>query len=251
MPKVCMAVAASVLIAGLPLAPAQAWFHGYSGGGFSRGGSFGGWNHSSSVGAGGFSHSSDWGGWDHSTQVTSSGVAHESDYGGAWHGTAATPDGAYHASDYGGYYHGTAVGPYGAEHTGYYGHTTTTAYGTYYHQPATVNYYGAVATIVATAAGVPRLPEPPWARRPVWRSAPQLAPLPRPPHMRHRPRMSRRCQRVASTRRPIRSINAAAPGIGPRMVPTASTTSTSRHHNFVPRGEGDARSPVLCCRRRA
>lgn len=142
MPKVCMAVAASVLIAGLPLAPAQAWFHGYSGGGFSRGGSFGGWNHSSSVGAGGFSHSSDWGGWDHSTQVTSSGVAHESDYGGAWHGTAATPDGAYHASDYGGYYHGTAVGPYGAEHTGYYGHTTTTAYGTYYHQPATVNYYG-------------------------------------------------------------------------------------------------------------
>jgi hypothetical protein len=102
MPKVCMAVAASVLIAGLPLAPAQAWFHGYSGGGFSRGGSFGGWNHSSSVGAGGFSHSSDWGGWDHSTQVTSSGVAHESNYGGAWHGTAATPEGAYHASDYGG-----------------------------------------------------------------------------------------------------------------------------------------------------
>src|SRR3954447_24139113 len=133
MPKVSVAIAASVLIAGLPFAPAHAWFHGYSGGGFSRGGSFGGWNHSSTVGAGGFSHSSDWGGWDHSTQVTSSGVAHESNYGGAWHGTAATSDGAYHASDYGGYYHGTA---------GTYGHTTTTAYGAYYHQPATVNYYG-------------------------------------------------------------------------------------------------------------
>jgi hypothetical protein len=135
-----LAVAAAAL-AGLPLTSAQAWFHGYSGGGFTRGGTAGGWEHSSTVTSSGVSHSSDFGGYEHGTQVGAGGVAHESDAGGAWHGTAATSQGAYHASDYGGYYHSTAVGPAGAEHTGYYG-TTTTAYGAYYHQPATVNYYG-------------------------------------------------------------------------------------------------------------
>jgi len=132
-------LAASAGLALMPLSPARAWFHGFGGGGFTRGGDFGGWSHSTTFGAGGLSHSSDWGGWDHSTQVGYGGVAHESDYGGAWHGTAATPYGAYHASDYGGYYHASAATPYGAAHTGYYG---TTAYGAYYHQPATVNYYG-------------------------------------------------------------------------------------------------------------
>ena len=117
----------------LPLAPAQAWFHGFSGGGFHAGG-FGGWSHSTSFGRGAVSHSSDWGGWDHSTQVGYGGVSHESNYGGAWHGTAAGYGGVYHGSDYGGYYHGTVATPYGGVHT--------TAYGGYYHQPAPVPYYG-------------------------------------------------------------------------------------------------------------
>ena len=133
-------LSATIGLALLPMSAAQAWFHGFGGGGFTRGGDFGGWSHSTTFGAGGFSHSSDWGGWDHSTQAGAGGVAHESNYGGAWHGTAATPYGAAHASDYGGYYHGTAVGPYGAVHTGYYG--TTRAYGGYYHQPYVGNYYG-------------------------------------------------------------------------------------------------------------
>ena len=136
-----LALPAAIASAALASPAAHVWFQGFFGGGWSHGDDFGGWNHSSSLGAGGFSHFSDFGGWDHSTQVTAGGVSHESNYGGAWHGTAADSQGVYHASDYGGYYHGTAVGPNGAVHTGYNG-TTTTAYGAYYHQPATVNYYG-------------------------------------------------------------------------------------------------------------
>src|SRR5262249_13620534 len=52
---------------------------------------------------------------------------------------------------YGGYYHGTTAGAYGYQHTGYYG-TTTTPYGAYYHQPATVNYYGGTCYGCGTGA---------------------------------------------------------------------------------------------------
>ena len=48
----------------------------------------------------------------------------------------------YHSSDYGGYYHSTTASGGTVSHTGYNG-TTTESYGAYYHQPATVGYYGA------------------------------------------------------------------------------------------------------------
>jgi hypothetical protein len=37
-------IAVAVLAAGLPLASAQAWVHGYSGGGYTHAGSAGGWS---------------------------------------------------------------------------------------------------------------------------------------------------------------------------------------------------------------
>jgi len=133
-------ITAIFTLIGSPL-PADAWMHSSAGGGFTRGGDAGGWQHSTTMTSQGISHSSDLGGYEHSTQAGAGGVAHESNAGGYWHGTAANSQGAYHASDYGGYYHSTSVNAAGAQHTGYYG-TTTTAYGAYYHQPTSVNYYG-------------------------------------------------------------------------------------------------------------
>jgi len=140
--KLITTLSAAGLI-GLAISPhAQAWFHGYSGGGFSRGGSAGGWQHSTTFSSAGVSHSSNLGGYEHSTQAGAGGVAHESTAGGYEHGTACGSAGCGHESDYGGYYHGTTASSNGTvTHTGAYG-TTTTSYGNYYHQPAVAGYYG-------------------------------------------------------------------------------------------------------------
>ena len=149
--RVIAAVATVALV--LSAQSGLAWFHGGGGGfrgfggggfhGFSGGSSYHGWGgggwHSDA--GGGYTHSGDLGGWQHSTSVSSEGVAHTSDLGGYEHGTAANQYGAYHASDAGGYYHSTTASGGYVEHTGWNG-TTTEAYGDYYHQPTTVNYYG-------------------------------------------------------------------------------------------------------------
>ena len=75
--KSILIAATAGLAATLPLSQAQAWMHGYSGGGFTHGGSAGGWNHSTSFSSQGVSHSSDYGGYDHSTQAGAGGVAGE------------------------------------------------------------------------------------------------------------------------------------------------------------------------------
>ena len=92
--------------------------------------------------SGGLSYGSSYGGFQHSTTVGPQGISHESDLGGFEHGTAANAQGVAHASNAGGAWHGTAAGPGGVEHTGPYG-TTTAAYGAYYHQPTVVNNYAA------------------------------------------------------------------------------------------------------------
>ena len=139
--KPILLLATTGLMAVSILAPAQAWMHGNAGGGFTRGGSYGGWQHSTTVGPSGVSHSSDLGGFEHGTAANSKGVAHASNAGGYEHGSACGAGGCEHASNAGGYYHGTSASNGTVSHTGYYG-TSTASYGNYYHQPAVVNSYG-------------------------------------------------------------------------------------------------------------
>jgi hypothetical protein len=117
------------------------WSHN-AGGGVTHSGDMGGGQHSTSFSSSGVSHSSNVGGFEHGTAANSQGVSHASNAGGFEHGTTASSQGLSHSSDAGGYYHGTSASGGTVEHTGWNG-TTTESYGSYYHQPATVNYYGA------------------------------------------------------------------------------------------------------------
>ncbi|MBD0274908.1 MAG: DUF2092 domain-containing protein, partial [Acetobacteraceae bacterium] len=143
------ATAAAALAATAPISPALAWMHGTWGGGGGGGYEHTSWNgdRSSSVSGSGWSHSAAYGDRDRSSSGNWEGSAQRSvSDGGYSRGSSVSPSGWSHSSDYGGYYHGTS-GNWGgtATHTGYYG-TSTASYGAYYHQPATVGYYGATCS---------------------------------------------------------------------------------------------------------